>query len=167
MSLTFKFDTEDVEAYADFLDGPALEIIRQERMTAMRSSLGVFEDTVSSRTPANVGTLQNSISGNIRGSQLTIRGEVVSPLPYAAAVEYGRRPGKRPPIGPIKLWVSQVIKPPAKELDGIAFLIARAIGRWGTEEHRMFGRGFRAGLPYVQALWRKVPAKITKRLAKP
>ncbi len=71
--------------------------------------------------------------GTFAGEAVGFVGPVGAPSLYAEVVELGRRPGKQPPIAPIAYWVRRVIKPPEEQVDSIAFLVARAIGRHGTK----------------------------------
>lgn len=55
-------------------------------------------------------------------------------MPYAYVIDQGRRPGaKQPPSDKLKPWVKRKIAPPAKKLDSISFLVARAIGEHGIK----------------------------------
>jgi hypothetical protein len=63
---------------------------------------------------------------------------------YAAAVEYGRRAGKRPPMQPIDDWLKKKgliagrSDKAARQRRSAAFLIARKIGRVGTKPQPYF-----------------------------
>ena len=70
----------------------------------------------------------------------------ISLLDYWKYVEYGRRPGKWPPLSAIERWIR--IKPIVPRAYGgrrvpttksLAFLIARKIGTEGIEPRPMFG----------------------------
>lgn len=55
-----------------------------------------------------------------------------SKAPYAAVIEYGRRPGsKPPPVEPIARWAQRRLRLPYEQAKGVAFAIARSIGRRG------------------------------------
>ena len=56
--------------------------------------------------------------------------------PHAGFVEYGRRPGRFPPLWAIRLWVEQKLHKGGVEGARIAFLIARKIAQRGVR-----GRG--------------------------
>jgi hypothetical protein len=52
---------------------------------------------------------------------------------YAEFVEHGRRPGKFPPVEPIRTWVRRVLGiTGAAKIRSVAFLVARKIARNGT-----------------------------------
>ena len=56
---------------------------------------------------------------------------VYNDSPHAVFVELGRRAGRPPPVAAILPWVRKVLRVPAREARGVAFIIARAIGRRG------------------------------------
>ena len=59
---------------------------------------------------------------------------------YAFAVEFGRGPGKMPPINSIRAWIdAKGIEPTGISKDSLAFLIARKIKREGTDIHKEGG----------------------------
>jgi len=65
--------------------------------------------------------------------------QVVDNKGYFEFQEFGRKPGKQPPIESIRQWVELKLKGNIKgniSLDSLAFLIARKIGREGTRTHR-------------------------------
>lgn len=59
----------------------------------------------------------------------------VSSEDYLDFVDKGRKPGKRPPIGPIKKWIdNRKISPKNKQTkDQLAFAIAKSIGKKGIK----------------------------------
>ena len=85
---------------------------------------------------------------------------------YSNYVEFGRRPGKWPPAGPIQLWVIRKLRPPAEEVEMVTFLVRRAIGRKGTKGAKMFQRAWdEGGKRRVNRFWQDVPVKAVKRFA--
>lgn len=69
-----------------------------------------------------------------------LTGKVTNACGYAVYVEYGRGPGKPPPLEPIMLWAKRKgLAAEERELRSVAFLIARAIGRRGTIARFMQG----------------------------
>lgn len=76
-----------------------------------------------------------------------------SALPYAPFVNYGRKPGKRPPIEAILKWV--VLKPIRtgdKDPRSIAFAIAAAIGRRGVKPKLFFEETVKRMTPRIEQL---------------
>lgn len=59
--------------------------------------------------------------------------EIGSDVHHARYIEEGRKPGRMPPPKALEGWVRRVVKPPAKAVRGVAFVIARAIGERGIE----------------------------------
>lgn len=57
------------------------------------------------------------------------RAVISSGLEYIESVEEGRKAGVPPPASALEGWVKRVINPDPKEVKGIAFTIARAIGQ--------------------------------------
>lgn len=98
------------------------------------------EGGVIAATPVGAtGHARQAITHQFSGSGVMVTGRVFSTdVPIkTASLEHGRRPGKMPPMAPIKLWV-------ARKLGGdkrVAFLVARAIGRRGTKGAGMFAKG--------------------------
>lgn len=60
--------------------------------------------------------------------------------PHMAVVDGGRRPGaKRPPTAALIPWVRRKLGVGADEARGVAFVLARAIGRRGQQARRILG----------------------------
>ena len=90
--------------------------------------------------------------------------------PYWRYVEYGRRPGKMPPIDAIAEWIriKPVIPNPVNgrvpDTRSLAFLIARKIGREGIPDRKpltnvMYSNG-------VESLIQDIKSILTKQLKK-
>ncbi len=72
------------------------------------------------------------------------------PRNYGLFVELGRRPGKRPPIRALKLWVKRRIgAEEGADLDRLTFLIARKIGADGTQAKPFLGPAVRGAEPRI------------------
>lgn len=57
---------------------------------------------------------------------------VYNQAPYAGVIEYGRRPGSKPPPSKVlEPWVRRKLKVSRKKAPGVAFVVARKIGRDG------------------------------------
>ncbi len=80
---------------------------------------------------------------------------VGSQLNYAPfAFEYGRKPGKRPPIEAIVRWIA--LKPVDignQDIRGVAFVIARAIGKRGIKPRRIFSATTDKMTPRVEEIF--------------
>jgi hypothetical protein len=89
--------------------------------------------------------------------------EVYSVSPYAGVIEKGRRPGRRPP--PTKAlipWVRRKLRVGRDEAKGVAFVVARAIGRRGIK-----GKYVLAGMEdrLAREIEREVMFEVEKVLA--
>ncbi len=157
----------DVEGLNQILMG--MESIQQaaeaEARDSLEFALTTIRQAVQVRTPVNFGHLRGSIDYDIYGKGVSLTGVVATPLMYGYYVEYGRRPGRMPPVTEaIELWARRKgIRFPGKTLHQTAFIIARAIARKGTKGHHMFRDGFKAVEDKVRAFMRGLPERILKR----
>jgi len=116
----------------------------------MLSALATLEAAIKERTPVNTGLLRGSIASVMYGRPPFIEGVVGTPISYGAPVEYGRAAGKMPPVDAIEYWVRRKGIAPEGQEHRVAFLIARAIGRRGTQGAYMFRDGFEAARPLIE-----------------
>lgn len=157
MTLTIKVDLTEVLAMAQHM--PELNTaVKLFSGIAMEKSLDVAQTAVAEETPVNYGALRASVGKQTIGSPFPFAGEVFSPLDYASPVEFGRKPGRRPPTEAIEAWVIRKLGYKGKQARSVAFLIARAIGRRGTRGAFMFKRGFAVAEPVIIKIWESVPA---------
>lgn len=91
---------------------------------------------------------------------------VSNTAPYAGVIEYGRRPGKMPPKEPIARWAQRKLGLPYKEAKGLAFVIARRIGREGLLPRRVLTSEQTMTL-LMEALERDVLHEIIQELRTP
>jgi len=70
----------------------------------------------------------SALSSKVSGNKLEIQG-----LLRTVVLASGRKPGKFPPIQPIRDWVRRKLNVEESEVDGVAFVIARKIAREGTD----------------------------------
>ena len=96
--------------------------------TAMGQGLAVLESNIHETARADTGVTAGSVGSEIVASMGSeIIGKVGSNLPHAPyALEYGRLPGKMPPVQIIEEWAGR------HGMAGMGFIIARAIGRRGV-----------------------------------
>lgn len=143
--------------------------INREGVLAMRKSLAIIETNVVSRTPVGVsGQLRQGWSSQVRGTPLeaTFYGKVMNPIVYGLPVEEGRRPGKMPPIAPIELWVIRKLGIVGADSRGVAYLVARKIGRSGTKGAFMAKKGAEASISEIKAIWARFPGTIVEEITK-
>jgi hypothetical protein len=148
------------------LTDPAIAQRFDREIAATLAELGALgQNRVVNRTPAGVA----SGGGGLRGSIFTEaygipagRGQTIaSSVYYAPIVERGRAAGqKRPPFGPILLWVTRKLGKSGAEAQHVTFLIARKIGRAGTVGARMFERTAIELRPIVQARFQALANRI-------
>lgn len=164
----------------------APEIVGSEQRRAMQESVEIGQEEIVERTPTNRGRLRTGIHTFIAEAGSEIAGFVrTQPLAYAEVMEYGRDPGKFPPIDAIARWVHDkgiggeirtISRGPRKGTEylkrapksasrRIAFLIARKIAKEGIEGKFMFRDGGKAAEPAIRARWTVALSRIAMRMA--
>ena len=162
-SVEIELDTSEIEALIREIPGFNFTIFAEMRK-GMKEALDVLHAEITGRTPVNTGALRQSIQPVIRGRAPSFVGEVGTPLVYGWPVERGRKPGKMPPIDAIELWVNRKLGLEGSEARGVAYLIARTIGRRGTRGEAMFFRGTEASRTRVDQIWSNVPDRARIRI---
>jgi hypothetical protein len=112
--------------------GPAIAQEELRRASARRSA------------PINTGEYARSWQARRLGNGAVLFNDA----PYASIIELGRRPGsKAPPTSVIMKWLEQKLRGSVKnrksreaQARGLAFVIARAIGKRGLPAHRVMAR---------------------------
>jgi hypothetical protein len=88
------------------------------------------------------GRLAKSVRYDVKNSTLTVYAEQ-----YIGALEFGRKPGKRPPRQVIRDWIDEKgIIPNGISKDSLAFLIQRKIGEEGTTIWQQGGSDLVSGI---------------------
>ncbi len=123
------------------------QVAKKHFKNAMRKSVSTIELNVKDEAPTGVSArLAGSIASEVKGVGSNIIGEVGSTLKdeeYPAVMEFGRKAGaKMPPPSALERWVHIVLKVPNKHAKGVAYIVARAIGKKGIEGKRYFEKGF-------------------------
>jgi hypothetical protein len=131
---------------------------------ALNEAVMVLAKLIVDNTPSNTGALSGAISQakSVYYESGVFYGEVGDGgIPYAAPVEYGRKPGKQPPVEDIKLWVLRKQlqwyrdgKP--MSVDQMAWSLARHIGKEGTEAVEMYKKGLEQSKPQVDIIWERM-----------
>ena len=81
-----------------------------EYKRAMGESVLIVESEAKPRAPFNIGTLRNSITGEVRSAVGNkVEGVVGSNVVHAAPTEFGQRP-HFPPLEPIAYWVARKLQ---------------------------------------------------------
>ena len=111
-----------------------LEGIGEEVVSRLRSDLKNKSLVAGYPPPDASGDLVNSLRYEATDTNLKVYA-----LQYIGALEFGRKPGKRPPRAVIRKWIDDkniIPNQPFKDLDkaknSLAFLIQRKIGEKGT-----------------------------------
>lgn len=163
MSDVIKIDTSQIARLAKSFPG-AERVAAEEMLGAMHGSVAHLQEQVQGRTPVGVsGDLKKSIIQRVYGSPVALFGEVSTPLLYGAPIEFGRKPGKMPPVDALELWVIRKLGI-SQDSRGVAYVIARAIARRGIKAVGMFSKGLEAAMPGIHRLWQATEAKIAARI---
>lgn len=96
---------------------------------AMGKSMNKFKNKIQQNIVTKGITFQGSLGRSVQVREASVRrGLVAVGERYGSVVEFGRRPGKMPPVAPIERWASIKLGSP-----GAGFVIARKIGQRGTK----------------------------------
>lgn len=150
-----------------FATGATLAAIGRT-VDAMLLRVGLFgHKRVQTRTPVGwhgaATGLRGSIFHELIGTPIRRGVLITHGKDYGDVVEVGRRPGRRPPIVPITLWVRGklgVTDPKASR--ALAFYVQKKIALRGYAGHRMFARSF----PAIKAEFQREAATLTADVAK-
>ena len=182
-------DTSQVDRFVARFPQSGPAIAERELRAGLDDALGYTLAQVVDRTPVNTDKLRGSLYDRIFGVKVdAFHGIDVSGIvsshddePKVLAVEFGRRPGKRPPVEAIALWVrrkglagtyrvketksgkhSRIGSRAKKQQEdlSLAWAIAIKIGRVGTKGAFMFTKGFEASLGYIEKAFDKAVDKI-------
>lgn len=160
------------ETKANVVGYPAA--LSRELNVAMASSLSLLKQAVADRTPVDTDKLRGGITSETISVFPDLVGSVSSgDIPYAPVIEYGRKPGKFPPVDVIKKWVIRVLQVPDEEVDSVAFLVGRSIakhgfapkpkGAVGPTGAKMFREGLEASTPHINTLFEGAVARATAK----
>lgn len=138
--------------------------------TGMLKSVIHIQGNVRPLTPVGVsGRLRNSITYSVTTAAGSgVVGKVGSNLEeeYPAVMEYGRKPGNMPPPQALERWVQLVMGVNAKDVAGVAFVVARAIGRKGIKGRKFLERGWQKSQMMVNGFFVKALDDIVEELAR-
>ena len=138
-----------------------------ESEKALDLIVSVFENAVIPLTPKGVGGqagLVGSIFGETQKQKGKLIGIVGTPLQYGEVIEYGRQPGKMPPVNPIALWAEKKLGVDRNKSKGVAYVIAKNIARRGFKSipdgARMFEKGWENSERTIQTIISGIPQKV-------
>ncbi len=152
MDFTIEYRTEN-ELFRRL--GMASEVFEKRLREFIQSNILFAEREIKDRTPQGVLGMQGGLRGRIfsemRGTPASPIGIVSAPSEYAEVVEEGRRPGQRmPPSSALVTWVEKKLGVPEEHAAGVAFVIARSIGKRGFAGAHMFREGVKATMAHME-----------------
>jgi hypothetical protein len=146
-------------------DGRYATLFDREMLRATQDSIRLVSRNI--RAAAPVGATGNLRSG-IHGRTITpIKGVIKVEGPaarYAIFSERGRRAGRWPPPAPIRLWVRKILRPPAKELRSVTFLVQRKIGQKGTKGAKFFRSTAKKSEAAVQRIFQRAVQRFERAM---
>lgn len=137
---------------------------------AMQKSVVQTQYEVKPLTPVGVSSaLRQSINTEVTGIGSNIVGRVGSSLSgekYPSVMEFGRRPGaKPPPASALLRWVHIVMGIPNEEAMSVAIRVARSIGKKGIKGHYFIRDGFRKAKPKIIDFFQSGVRDILREIA--
>lgn len=158
------------------LDGLINRFVRYDEISnrhlrgAMHKSVAKIEGRTRKNAPVGVNSkLRNSIASDVKSMPRSIVGRVGSTMKgevYPIVMETGRRAGRTaPPSSALERWVRIKLKVPAKRAKGVAFVIARKIGRRGIMGRFFLRKAWFSSKRQVDGYFSKALRAITKELA--
>lgn len=130
---------------------------------AMTASTAAIKRDAKHEVPVFEANLKRAIFDKVTSSMAkSVKGVVGvgSGAPYGLVVEVGRKPGKQPPIVPIKKWARIKLGN-----EGAAFAIARKIGRSGTKGQPFMLPALKGNLRTIENNFNKAADTIVRILA--
>jgi len=107
-------------------------------------------------------TFQGSLKRSVSEVEVTwSRGVVGVGEKYGETVEFGRKPGSRPPTAPLERWASLKLGQP-----GLGYIIAKKIGEQGTKPHPFVEPSYREAAPQVLRYFRDGAQIIVQMMAR-
>lgn len=143
----------------------------EELAAAMERSVAVTVAAIRPLMPVGVsGQARQSVGSAVaREAAGDIVGRVFSelsdPYPYPAVIEFGRAPGAMPPPQALERWVHLKLGVPEAQAPGVAFTVARAIGRRGLKGRFPFKRGWESVQARVTGFFDAALRRIAERLS--
>ena len=161
-------DLTEWDQFAAVLDRDTVRLLDKHMHNAMDGSLNWLLDNITAETPVNFGQLRASFGKEVHGTPFDMIGIVGTSLIYGLPVEMGRKPGKMPPIAPIKLWVTRKLGLKGKAADQAAYAVAWSIGQKGTKGAFMVEQAYQQAIsgPEIEKIWADELEKFLEELAR-
>lgn len=152
---------------ADLVDAEEGEgPIADEIYTSMVEATSLVAKLISEETPVNLGHLSGAIAQatDVNYGGRVWQGEVGDGgIPYGFSVNFGRKPGKMPPVDDIEYWIIRKQlqwhrtlasgQSKAMTTREMAWALAKHIAKEGTDGVFMFEEGVKKAKPHVEAIW--------------
>lgn len=161
-------DLTEWDRFATLLDRDSVRLLDKHMHNAMDGSLNWLLENITAETPVNFGLLRASFGTEVHGTPFDMTGIVGTSLIYGLPVEMGRKPGRMPPVAPIKLWVTRKLGIKGKAADQAAYAIAWSIGKKGTKGAFMVEQAYDKAVsgPEIERIWADELEKFLEDLAK-
>ncbi|MDP9379026.1 MAG: hypothetical protein M3Q29_02550 [Chloroflexota bacterium] len=104
------------------------------------------------------GQIRDKHPGGLGAQKVGLVGTVGTKLNYGAAVEYGRKPGKRPPTAALKGWARRKTGDERN-----AYRIAKRIGERGTSPQPYLEPALEARRGEIQRMFERELGNVLKR----
>jgi len=171
MLVGYEIEVEGLQEQIALLE--AFEALsNRELVLAMSKSVTRIEDNVLPFVPVDRGRLRGSIGSEVKEiSSLSIIGRVGSSLRdevYPKVMEFGREPGKFPPMEPITAWVKRVIlrnETDEGKIRSVSFLVVRKIAKNGIKAREFLKQGFEKSLDDVKDYFSEALENIANGLS--
>jgi len=116
------------------------------------------EAKVGARVAVDTGRFRGSITHEIDSAPMPLWGETGTAVNYAPAIEYGRKPGKMPPVDALKPWARRHGMP-----ESAAFAIARKIQKYGIKGKFIFKQAYEKSEARISRYFDRALDEIDKR----
>lgn len=127
----------------------------QNKLILRQGARGQFSSPVNAS-----GALADSIKYTIDGYRLKVQGN-----DYIYYLQYGRKPGGRPPIKAIRQWIDDKgITPEKGSKDSLAWAIAKKIEKEGTTIYKAGGSDLVSGI-FNEALQQSIESDFANLIA--
>ncbi len=154
-------DAGDIERFAA-RTAKADRIVRDEMVAGMKRSTLHVEGRAKRHVPVDTGHLRRSLTSQVKPFSGGVRGLVGTNVPYAQAVEKGRRAGApMPPRGALLGWIRRH----GGNVDA-EFVIRRAISRRGIKSRPYLSRALKEMRPTIRVEFRRVAKRIAQRVGR-
>lgn len=140
------------------------QVTEREIRRAMQASLLLVEADAKRGAPHDTRRLAGSITSQIVGAFPNLDARIGPSVLYGAPVEFGRRPGKQPPVDALMGWVRRHGGGTPRQIRVRAFLLARAIGRRGTQPQPYMQPALEKNRPAIIRLFEQVGARVVSVL---